>query len=173
MEKLQHAYFVKRTTGLSTKKGVSCVNILALGFLFLLASFSSNMTILDMLTYTLKVESLQNPGGTAEEIATSSYKNWLVIEMISLVMSIFFGLLAGYLYEIWSRKTVLIICMVVQALGIVLVTAVKPDEDASYKEQNWYALSRMVTAAVAEIIMANPLLNNYVKRSDHGWAHAI
>ena len=31
----------------------------------------------------------------------------------------------------------------------------------------------MGAAAMADIILANPLLNDYVKKSSHGWAHAL
>lgn len=36
-----------------------------------------------------------------------------------------------------------------------------------------FAVSRIASCCLVQAIMQNPLLNDYIKKGNHGWAHAF
>lgn len=61
----------------------------------------------------------RDPEKTAEERSIDVYREMLIIEVITMGISIFFTIFIGYMYEIWSRKKVLFVCFFLLALGMV------------------------------------------------------
>ena len=169
---LNRTFFIKKAVRINSKKDTTCASILSLVILFIIASFSAQMVLLHSLVNTLKAVKSSHPDQSPEEIAVTSYHNWLVIEAITLAITTFLSVFSGYLYEIWKRKTVLIFCMVCLVIGMIIPQIFEPDDNKEY-EENLYALTRMGASAMADIILANPLLNDYVKKSSQGWAHAF
>ena len=99
----------------------------------------------------------------------------MVVSLITLAITSFLSVLTGYMYEVWKRRTVLIFCMVCLAIGMLLPKLFEKDDKTAASENHvdYYSLTRMGAAAMADIIMENPLLNDYVKKRSQGWAHGI
>ena len=62
----------------------------------------------------------RNPDLSSEEASIEVYKEMLIIEIITMGISIFFSIFIGYMYEIWSRKRVLFICFFFLAIGMII-----------------------------------------------------
>lgn len=84
-----------------------------------------------------------------------------------MAVAIAFAFVFGHLYEVWSRRSVLCLsfallgfCMFLPKLGI-------------SEGQTMFAISRIVSCCLVQAIMQNPLLNDYIKKGNHGWAHAF
>lgn len=150
---------VKRFTGLSIKRDVNCWQILSLFFLFILGSVASHLVLLSYVVIWFVYEEERNPELSIEETSIVVYKEMLVIEMITMGFSIFFTVLFGYMYEVWSRKKVLFISFILLAVGMVLPESGIVDEDS-----RMYSVGRIVTCVLAQAIMQNPLLMDYVKK---------
>ena len=168
---LNRASFIKKVGGINSKKETTCGSLISLVLLFMLATFSGHMVVLLAIFHTLKAVKAEHPDQSPEQNAVDTYLSWFAVDAVTLVMTTFLSVFSGYLYEIWKRKTVLIFCMVCLVIGMIIPQLSEPDADKGYL--NWYALSRMGAAAMAEIILANPLLNDYVKKSSHGWANSF
>ena len=117
---LWHTFFIKRTLGLQTKKGVKCIHILSLFLLFLVGSFSIQVTLIESLADTIDFVNANNPDQSNEKNAVKTYQNFLITEAIVLGMTGVVSLIVGYLYEIWRRRTVIIILVVINAIGMLL-----------------------------------------------------
>ena len=61
----------------------------------------------------------EHPDFTAEQKAIHVYKHTMLIEFIAVAVSLVFALVFGYLYEVWSRKAVLILSFIL--LGISMI----------------------------------------------------
>jgi len=90
----------------------------------------------------------RDPTLTAEEKSIVVYKEMLVIELITMGISIFFTILIGYMYEVWSRKRVLFICFFLLAIGMVL-----PETELVEETDQLYWVGRISTAVVAQAIL--------------------
>ena len=110
----------------------------------------------------------RDPNKTAEERSIDVYKEMLVIEVITMGISIFFSIFIGYMYEIWSRKKVLFVCFFFLAVGMVL-----PETGLVEEQDKLYWVGRIATSVLATAILQNPLLNDYVKKHNRGWANAM
>ena len=99
----------------------------------------------------------------------------MVISLIILCITSFLSVLTGYMYEVWKRRSVLIFCMICLAIGMILPKLFDKDDKSAASDHHvdYYSLTRMAAAAVADIIMENPLLNDYVKKRSQGWAHGF
>ena len=77
----------------------------------------------------------------------------------------------GYLYEACSRKCVLISSFVLLAMGMALpfIPALRTGEFAG----RVLTVSRIVVGTLVQAIIQNPLLNDYVKRRNRGWASGL
>lgn len=87
------------------------------------------------------------------------------IEFKAVLVAIFASILFGYIYEICSRKCVLITCFVFLCIGMVL-----PFLDRFKQEKDVIVWSRIIVCVLVQAILQNPLLNDYVKRRNRGWA---
>ena len=163
-----HKFCVKRSSGLSTKRQVNCWQILSLFMLFLVGSVASHMVLLSTVVVWFVYEEKADPTKTPGEWSLIVYKKMLVIELITMAFSILFSIIFGYMYEIWSRKKVLTIAFILLAIGMVLPESGLVDENGDL-----YIFSRIMTCVLAQAIMQNPLLNDYVKRHNMGWANAM
>ena len=150
---------------------MKCIHILALFTLFLLGSFSIQVALIESLQDTIEFVSANNPDQTMERNAVKTYHNFLYTEAFVLAMTGLVSWIVGYLYEIWRRRTVIIILVVINAIGMLLPELFKKDKAENVSR--WHGLTRLATAVVSEAIMSNPLLSDYVKKHSHGWAHAI
>lgn len=90
----------------------------------------------------------RNPEKTSEERSIDVYKEMLIIEVITMGISIFFGIFIGYMYEIWSRKKVLFICFFLLAIGMIL-----PETGIAEEQDRLYWVGRISTAVLAQAIM--------------------
>ena len=108
----------------------------------------------------------RSPELTTQETTLIVYKEMLVIEAITMGFGIFVSLFIGYMFEIWSRKKVLIVCFVLMGLCMLFVGL----SDADTKLVHY---ARIFSSVFASAIMENPLLNDYVKKHDRGWAKAL
>ena len=79
------------------------------------------------------------------------------------------ALFIGQLYEVWGRKKVLIITIVILALGAILPAWAPTDDTKSWL----YTVSLLTTGIMAEVVMNNPLLNDYVKKHKRGCGAAL
>lgn len=86
----------------------------------------------------------RDENSTPEERSIEVYKDMLVIEVITMGFSIFFSILFGYMYEIWSRKKVLMISFVLLAIGMFV-----PESGIIDKSGDLYIFGRIVTAVIA------------------------
>lgn len=116
----KYRFCVKKFCGCSIKRNINCWNILSLLFLFLLGSLASEMVLLSTVVVWFVYAQDRGSELTSEEASIEVYKEMLVIEVITMGISIFFSILIGYMYEIWSRKRVLYICFVLLAAGMIL-----------------------------------------------------
>ena len=105
-----------------------------------------------------------NPDATPKEVAINVYRHSMLIELASVLVALFFAFVFGYLYEIWSRRSVLTLSFVL--LGISML---QPSL-GWVESQVMFALSRITSCVLVQAIMMNPLLNDYVKKGNHGWA---
>ena len=117
------------------------------------------MVLLSYVVIWFVYEEERNPELSIEETSIVVYKEMLVIEMITMGFSIFFTVLFGYMYEVWSRKKVLFLSFIILAIGMVLPESGIVDEDS-----RMYSVGRIVTCVLAQAIMQNPLLMDYVKK---------
>ena len=163
-----HKHCVKRFTGLSIKRDVNCWQVLSLVLLFILGSAASHLVLLSYVVIWFVYEEERNPDQTPEETSIVVYKEMLVIELITMAFSIFFTVAFGYMYEIWSRKKVLSISFVLLAVGMAL-----PESGFLEEDSRSYSVGRIVTCVLAQAIMQNPLLMDYVKKQNRGWASAM
>ena len=136
--------------------------------LFILSSVSANLVLLSSVTVYFIYERDRPDGLTVEEEAILVYEDLLKIEILTMVLSAFFGLIFGYLYEVWSRKKVLYVSFVLLAFGMIL-----PEVRIIDKHSNAYQFGRILTAVFSQVIMHNPLLNDYIKKHNRGFASAI
>ena len=63
---LQRAINVRKFAGISAKRNVSCSNIFALFLLFLIASFSQQLTLLHSVVNTMKLVTSSDPNLNSE-----------------------------------------------------------------------------------------------------------
>ena len=61
----------------------------------------------------------EHPDFTAAQKAIHVYKHTMLIEFIAVAVSLVFALVFGYLYEVWSRRAVLILSFVL--LGVSMI----------------------------------------------------
>ena len=85
------------------------------------------------------------------------------IEFKAVIVAMLASILFGYIYEIFSRSCVLITCFLLLCIGMVLPFTM----DHSYELIVW---SRIMVCVLVQAILQNPLLNDYVKRRNRGWA---
>ena len=136
-----------------------------------MGSFSIQVTLIESLADTIDFVNANNPDQSNEKNAIKTYQNFLITEAIVLSMTGVVSLIVGYLYEIWRRRTVIIILVVLNAIGMLLPELFKKN---SYEDtSSWFSLTRLASCAMSEAIMSNPLLADYVKKHSHGWAHAL
>ena len=131
--------------------------------LFLLSSLSANLVLLSSVTVFFVYLRDRDSSLTIEEKSIEVYKDMLVIEVITMGISILISIIFGYLYEIWSRKKVLSLSFILLAVGVVL-----PESGFIEKDGPMYLYGRIATAVFSTTIMANPLLNDYVKKHNRG-----
>ena len=62
------------------------------------------------------LETDEHPDWTAAQMAIHVYKHTMMIEFAAVAVALIFALFFGYLYEVWSRRAVLILSFVL--LGI-------------------------------------------------------
>ena len=96
------------------------------------------------------------------------YKAALEVEIITMGISIFASIFFGYLYEVWSRKKVLTLLTILLAGGMVL-----PALDLTDEKSTIMIWSRVITGVIANAIMQNPLLMDYVKKHNRGMASSL
>ena len=153
---------------MSTKREVSCGQIIAMLTLFILGSLASHMVLLSTVVVWFVYEKERDSTLTPKQRSILVFKDALEIELITMAIGIVLSLIVGYMYEIWSRKKVLTICFCLLAIGMIIPESkIIDDTDALY------AAGRMITAAIAQCIMQNPLINDYVKKHNRGWASAL
>ena len=78
------------------------------------------------------------------------------------------SIIFGYLYEIFSRKCILITCFILLCIGMVL-----PFFEAFEDNMGVIVWSRIIVCVLVQAILQNPLLNDYVKRRNRGWASGL
>ena len=115
-----HKFCVKKFSGLTTKKQVNCGQIFALFLLFVVGSVASHLVLLSTVVIWFVYEQEADPTKTPGEWSIVVYKQMLIIELITMGIGMFFSLLFGYLYEIWSRKKVLTLAFVLLAIGMII-----------------------------------------------------
>ena len=165
---LWNKFCVKKFSGMSTKREVSCGQIIAMLTLFILGSLASHMVLLSTVVVWFVYEKERDSTLTPKQRSILVFKDALEIELITMAIGIVLSLIVGYMYEIWSRKKVLTICFCLLAIGMIIPESkIIDDTDALY------AAGRMITAAIAQCIMQNPLINDYVKKHNRGWASAL
>lgn len=111
---------IKKSTGLSAKKDVSCGQIFTLFFLFLLGNFSATLGLFGAVATRFIYEEERDENLTPQEKSVVVYKAALEVEIITMCISILASVLFGYLYEIWSRKKVLTLLTILLAGGMLL-----------------------------------------------------
>jgi len=79
------------------------------------------------------------------------------------------SLIIGQLFEVWGRKKVLVVSIVILAIGAILPAWAPIDDPKSLL----YTISLLTTGIMAEVIMQNPLLNDYVKKHKRGCGAAL
>ena len=99
------------------------------------------MVLLSSVTVYFVYERDRPDGLTVEEEAILVYEDLLKIEILTMVLSAFFGLIFGYLYEVWSRKKVLYVSFVLLAFGMIL-----PEVRIIDKHSKAYQFGRILTA---------------------------
>ena len=139
---------MKKICCCSIKRGVSCWQILSLVFLFILGNLASHMVLLNTVVVWFVYAEQRDPFMTAEEKSIVVYKEMLIVEIITMIIGIFFTIFIGYMYEIWSRKKVLYICFFLLAVGMILPEANLVDE-----QDQLYWIGRISTAVLAQAIM--------------------
>ena len=65
---------VKKSSGMNTKRGVSCMNIMSLLFLFLLGGVAGNIMLLQTTVELGKFSREKNPDWTPEQRAVEVFK---------------------------------------------------------------------------------------------------
>ena len=65
------------------------------------------------------LEADEHPDWTATQKAIHVYKHTMLIEFMAVAVALVFALFFGYLYEVWSRRAVLILSFVL--LGISMI----------------------------------------------------
>lgn len=86
----------------------------------------------------------RDPHKTPEERSIDVYREMLIIEVITMGISIFFTIFIGYMYEVWSRKKVLFICFFLLAIGMVL-----PETGLVEAQDKLYWVGRIATSVLA------------------------
>ena len=89
------------------------------------------------------------------------------IECYAVVIAMVLAMVFGHLYEIWPRQKVL--CLSFALLGFAMFL---PNLGLT-TSQTLFGLSRILSCCLVQAIMQNPLLNDYIKKGNHGWAHAF
>ena len=111
---------VKNSVGMNGKRGVNCSQICSLLFLFLLGGVAGNMIMMQT-TVMLGVEtSKANPDASAHDKAIETYELSMWIEFKAVLVAMFASILFGYIYELFSKKCVLITCFVGLCIGMSL-----------------------------------------------------
>ena len=129
---------------MSTKREVSCTQIISMFLLFILGSLASHMVLLSTVVIWFVYERERDSNLTPKQRSILVFKDALEIELITMAIGIVVSLIAGYMYEIWSRKKVLTILFCLLAIGMIVPESkIIDDTDALY------AFSRMETAAIA------------------------
>ena len=98
------------------KRQVSFAQIFSLLLLFLLGSMAGSLVLLQETTMLFANQADEHPDFTAAQQAIHVYKHTMLIEFAAVAVSLAFALFFGYLYEVWSRRSVLILSFVL--LGI-------------------------------------------------------
>ena len=140
----QYRYCVKKFCGCSIKRDINCWQIASLFFLFILGSLASHMVLLSTVVVWFVYAKDRGADKTSEEQSLEVYREMLIIELITMGISIFFTIFIGYMYEIWSRKKVLFICFFFLAIGMVL-----PETDLVEEQDRLYWIGRIATAVLA------------------------
>ena len=78
--------------------------------MFLLGSIAGNMVLLQSTVMGFANEAAEHPDATPAEQAINVYKHTIKIEFYSVFVAMLFSFVFGYLYEVWSRRAVLILC---------------------------------------------------------------
>ena len=159
---------IKKSTGMSAKKDVKCSQIFSMFFLFVLASFSATIGLLASISIRFIYEEKRDASLTPQEKSIIVYKDELNYELITRLIGLFTSILFGYMYEVWERKKVLSLLIILLCIGLVF-----PALEVTENKSTSMIWARVITGVVANAIMANPLLMDYVKKHNRGVAAAM
>ena len=92
----------------------------------------------------------------------------MTIEMQAVLTAMFASIIFGYLYEVIRRSIVLGVTFVLLCFSMLIpqIPAWRGDDFA-------LAISRVLTVVMVQGIIQNPLLLDYVKRRNRGWANGF
>ena len=115
------------------------------------------------MTIGLKEEKL-NPNRTAHEKATQTYKELMKVEAYAVLMTLVSSLLFGWVYEAFKRSRVLIICFILLGVSMAVPYTVELGDYST-------TITRICVCVLTQAILQNPLLIDYVKKRNRGWAN--
>ena len=93
----------------------------------------------------------------------------LKLEATLMAINAVLSLFIGQLYEVWGRKKVLVLSVVLMAVAVI-IPAWAPDDNP---KSHLYTVSLLSTGVMSGVIMQNPLLNDYVKKHKRGCGAAL
>ena len=89
----------------------------------------------------------ENPDWTAAHKAIYVYKYTMLIEFMAVAVALFFALFFGYLYEVWSRRAVLIL-----SFFLLFLSMIQPIL-GWLEGQVMFAISRIASCVLVQAIM--------------------
>lgn len=109
---------------------------------------AQNLVLLATVVLRFDLEKAAFPHLSSQERALQVFKAVLIVEAIAASISVVISLVAGLLYELWTRKKVLALSFIVLAIGLVFPALRHMEEDTVL-----FTVSRVVTYVMAQVIL--------------------